>query len=484
MNRIVGRVPRWFSRTAGAEWLAAVVVLLFSAHDVGAAICSAEALNCQVGGTCVVSGNFSVGDGCLIDFGTRDVEVTGLLRAENDGGTFTIHAGSLRLFGGRLTSVGDSLTEGGNIFVAVEREFSMEGTGSAIDVHAGAGGGNVSVEAAAISLMTGVVSAQGGSGATCGDGGSVILKAQSGSAEISSIIRASAAGSECAGGSISVTGVDVSVLSELDGRGGGGGSDDAITIQASDGDVEFGATAVLRADGTGQPDGIGSDGGAIAVSATGSVLLAGGTISAIGRAPHGAGGSLVLSAGASVVMGARLVASGTEEGLGGSIRVSAVDQLTVSNEILAKGGEGESFGRGGKVELDAGGALSLDSEIDVSGATGGVIRVRGSGSGVLGGRARARGTRVKGGIITASSCGLTVTGDLDSTGLNGADGGYVNLAGTSVTIAGTSELLATPCGAGGCVTVVVPSNTLVVHPSAVVTPSLVSAGVSIPEQCP
>lgn len=460
-----------------------IVATALSPASALAAVCSADAFGCPATGICTIAGSWSVGEGCTIDFGLRDVALTGTIQSDALGGTFSLRAGSLALQGGKVKALGDASTRGGAIRLATEREFAMLGSGPTVDAHASAGGGSISIQGRSLTLTTGTVSAQGGAGDACGDGGTVSLAASEGALQLSSTVRVNAPGSDCAGGTIDLSGEDVSVAGELDARGGGGGDEEAIHIRATRGDVRFESTAFARADGTGQADGSGSDAGGVELTAAGDVLLNGGTISATGKAPDGAGGSVALTAEGSVLIASHIVVSGADDGVGGTISANAGGALTVSAALDALGGQGAAFGNGGAIRLVSGGDQSVGATLDVSGAKGGSITVKSAGVAAVSGQASARGTRVRGGVVSLSACTLQLAGKLDSNGTNGATGGFVDLAGSSIDLFASAIVNAAPCNGGGCVTVVTSPSSWHAASGSSVSPPATLVGGSVPEQC-
>lgn len=433
-----------------------------------AVICSADGFGCALAGSCVITGTWDVGNQCVLDFGGASPEIRGTLRVV-DGGSFELRAADVTLAGGKLTATGSSLNDAGEIAVLASGRFEMRGAGPKVDASAEAGGGVVSIRAAEILLGSGSITVAGGSGNGCGDGGLVTLDAAAGIASIGAVVRASTPEGPCFGGSIEVNGQSVAVSAELDARGGGLASDEAIAVTALSGDVVLFGGAKLRADGTGQSEGEGAGGGGITIEAVQGNVLAGGTaLSATGQSPGGAGGSLEIWASGRVELTARSTFGGGSSASGGRIVVTGNDGVTVQGDVLATGGSSESESPGGFVELQSRGNLLVDALLDVSGSSGGVVTARAAETTSLLGTLRSRGTHFHGGRVELAGCSTYISGQIDVRGTGGVPPGSYALSGTAVEVSSSGRLLASPCTAQ-CATVSAESSTI--SPSAVLDPS-------------
>lgn len=425
---------------------------------VDAAICDVSPFNCPVSGTCVISGTWNVADGCLLNFGpTRAVELRGTLQADQSGGSFSIVGGTLALVAGKLRSVASSTVAGGDIDVELVGSFTMSGSGPRIDVSGNAGGGTVTIHAGSgMSLATGVVDTSGGIGIDCGDAGNVDLTSDAGAVYSAVPINAYSGGHDCVGGSINVSGTNVTIEGTLDARGGAEASTEAIFLDATAGHVWVLGSASLKADGTGQDEGVGASGGNIGIVArAGGIVLSGPVVSAGASAPDGQAGSIWISASGDVEISSDLMAKGESSGVGGGIFLEAGETLALTGDVIATGGFSFPLGAGGGVDLYAKEALLLDGSVDASGAYAGRVFVQtGQGqtlsSGVvdIGGELVARGNRGVGGYIGVRACDVDLTGTLDAGSSNGGEAGLVDIFGDQISIATTAQAKAAPCGAG------------------------------------
>lgn len=311
---------------AGAQMVVSVIVVALTtltAPDTASAIvCNASSFSCPPTGTCIITGTWDIGDGCALDFGTQSIELRGTLQAATTSGAFLITAGSVALKAGKLKSLGTLSEPGGDITVRATGLFSMEGSGPRIETSGTAGGGTIEVTAASLSLSTGLIVSEGGTGATCGDAGDISLKANAGPVTLASTIRANTGGSDCDGGSIRLSGTSVTISGDIDARGGSSASDEAIVIDSQSGDLLIANGAFLRADGTGQPDGEGASGGRIALLSGGNATV-NGTISATGNAPDAVAGGVSIAANGNATIGGPINLSGFGTGAGGDLVVVA-----------------------------------------------------------------------------------------------------------------------------------------------------------------
>ena len=360
--------------------------------------------------------------------------------------------------------------------------FEMRGSGPRVDVSGEAGGGAISVRANDINVDSGTVTAQGGSTINCGDGGQVTFDAGGGPVIVASVIRASSPEGPCLGGSIEMTGQMVSISAEVDARGGGTASDDAIVVTAETGDVLLLGNARLRADGTGQVDGDGASGGGISIEATQGNVVAGGLpLSATGQSPGGSGGEIDLTAMGRVELTARTLLNGGSAGSGGRETILASGDIVVRGEISARGGSSDPEAQGGQVELRSGGDLLIDAPIDITGSNGGTVTGVAAEGSSLTSSILSRGSSIHGGRVDLTGCSSYISGTIDVRGLPGITPGSYRIEGASVEVASSAQLLAAPC-TGACATIAAETATL--SPSAVADPmpNVVSAQVACSPQ--
>ncbi|MBY0275009.1 hypothetical protein K2Z84_06695, partial [Candidatus Binatia bacterium] len=155
------------------------LLCMFLAREASAGTCSASAFSCPASGTCIITGTWNIGSDCVLDFGTKAVELKGTFQAETQTGAFEVRAANLTLNGGKLKSLGDTLAPGGAISVVLTGQFLAKGSGPRIDT-SGNSGGPIRISAATIDLQTGTIVADGGTTEDCGDGGIITLEAFAG----------------------------------------------------------------------------------------------------------------------------------------------------------------------------------------------------------------------------------------------------------------------------------------------------------------
>src|SRR5262245_46830375 len=303
-------------------------VLHATSRSAPAAECSASAL-CP-GATCApIGGTHNLTPGCILDFGGKDVTLTGVLQADVTGASFEIHAGSLTLNAGKLRSLGTGTTSGGAILVTLAGAFSMTGSGPLIDTSAGAGGGNITLTAASISVGNGDIRSNGGNNVDdCGDGGKIDLTAP-GAVLLDGKVESTTPGYNCAGGEITVNGGSVEIRDAVDVSGGDGPF--GITIKANAGDLVVTSTGSLAANGKGNDGaGSGADGASIDLAATGTVTIAG-PISSTGSSPDGDGDDVSIDAGGDGTLSSLIDTRGNGGGsAGGDMDVDVGGGLTVA----------------------------------------------------------------------------------------------------------------------------------------------------------
>lgn len=348
------RGPGRLSIVCSTAVISAMLLLLWATDC--AATCSSSEIPCPPTGLCTITGTWNIDDDCTLDFGLRDIKLQGILQAQDVGGSFTVVAHDFSVFGGKIRSIGDSDSPGGDLELNLTGAFRMYGTGSRISMNANAGSGTLSITAATISLETGVIDAGGGTGDTCGDAGDVDIEATDGSLTMSASIQAVTGGHDCSGGDVSLTGTSVTISGTIDARGGVAASPNAIYADATTGDLIVGSSAILRADGTGQPPGEGAPGGGVGLfSEEGDVIVNAASVTATGKSPSGSGGTITISAGQDIEMDARLSMFGGGTGSGGQVFMDAGGDLAITGAVSAYGGGSAGGGDGGIADLRAAG---------------------------------------------------------------------------------------------------------------------------------
>lgn len=469
-------------RIAGLIALVGVVTLRPSV-SAATTVCSASAFSCPASGTCTITGTWNVGSDCVLDFGQQAVELRGTIQADALSGSFSILAGSLRLFGGKLKSLGNTYSSGGNITVEVSGDFTVTGTGPRIDTSGNGGGGDITVNAATVTIDGGVIAADGGQGGSCGDGGAIDIEAQGGPLVFSTIIHATTPGGDCESGDIFLLGGPVTIAGQIDAHGGGEGSDEAISIESTSGDLVVTSAAWLRADGMGQPAGVGTSGGGIELAAdVGNVTVAA-TVSALGKSPGGAGGDFLVAASGNIEVDARVTLAGGGSGVGGVLDLDADGSISVSGDVDATGSTAAIDGIGGDIILNAGGDVLVTSTLDSSAWGGGTISVESTGLTTLNGSLISKSSQGPGSAIEVGSCSIVVSGTIDSSATSTGDTGTIDLFGGAISLGSTARVKALPCANGSCITFEAPSGGVSVNAGAVVSPAAVITDSQVPSGC-
>jgi len=420
----------------------------------------------------VITGTHEIGNGCVLDFQSKVIELRGTLKGAPLGSSFSILAGSLTLNGGKLLSTGDGVESGGSVTVTVAGAFSMVGTGPRIDTGAGAGGGNVVIVADDVSISSGSIITDGGATLTCGSAGDVTLTARTGSVVLNgnaTTISAATGGYDCAGGFVFVDGPSLDVRKSINGSGG---NPPGISLVAATGDLVVRAGAVLAAGGRGQDADFGNDGGDIDLFAhLGAIDFEGG-IDLGGSGADGGGGDLVLKAAETISIEGDIesIGAGTFAS-GGGVEITSGGLLTIAAKINVSGG---GQGDGGFIDIVSGGVtLAAGEFLSADGGSfgGGSIDVRSTAAVSLSGDLLARGGNGgSGGFIDVRGCQLTfaATADADP-GTNGSTGS-IDLTGGSLSLTSTARLEARPCAGANCNTLTVRTGAPTIHPLAVLDP--------------
>jgi hypothetical protein len=285
-------------------------------------------------------------------------------------------------------------------------------------------------------------------------------------------VKTTSGGGYCIGGEVALTGARVEVAGDIDAHGNGGASDQAIVVTATETDVVVSGSSVLNANGVGQPDGYGSDGGGVVLYAPlGNVVASGSSITAWGKSPYGSGGSLVVAAGQNATIDTRVTIQGGSNGIGGELDAESGGSMTISDDILATGGTLAPYGGGGSVVVLSEGPILVTSIIDASALAGGDITVDSASTTTISGTLNTHGSRWVGGSVDVTGCSVSVTGTLDAAASNGGIGGYVDLEAGAISIGATGRLLAADCGFDDCVALSTAGAPPTIHPNAVISPT-------------
>ncbi|MBY0276222.1 hypothetical protein K2Z84_12825 [Candidatus Binatia bacterium] len=428
-------------------------------------LCAANANPCSIGGT------KDVGDGCVLDFGARDVVLTGALQSAGAGGSFTVRAGTLTLSAGKIRSIGPSGVAGGTVTVEVAGALVLSGSGPTIDASGAANGGVVSVTAGSIDVRAGSVAADGTGSGACG--GAIALKATGGPLSLAAPVHATG-NLLCAGGFLDLAGNDVIVSTTLNASGGDypGG----VQLTANSGDVTITGTGLVKASGEQIELGDGGDGGPILITADAGNVSIQGALTTEGATPEGAGGEVAIEAGGNVAIAAQISAQGNGGGSdGGDVEVDAGGDVAITANVRVGGGSDAS---GGDVDIRADGEISLAAGklVQASGGSfgAGSITLRDASRITVAGTLEARGSAGNGGFVTLQSCRATVSGILDTGAGGGGLSGANAISAGIVTLASGARLVATPCNpnvTGGCNALTLTAGTPAIDPLAVLTPA-------------
>lgn len=448
-------------RTTPRPWWLACAALVFALAVPGSAfaiaVCTANdvissSAGCAADQTpCVMDDTYEVGNGCILDFGARDLILAAGAEINIGDGNVTIRSGSLRVVSrGSIVSEGDIAgfvlieTQGD---VDVERipgrgaiDLSAEELAGCIDITAGgsvriagnliadqtgelgrageivivAGGDIVIDENSIVSAAAPLSGGEAGALDFAADGDIVLNQTlvANGALEAGRIDLA-------AEGNIVIHGAQISSTREA----GSGGSLAAIAGR------DISVTGAILANGDGPDEGFGGCGGQVELETEFGNLLIASRIAAEGASPDGQGGevSLVSRGAVTVSVGGSLsTRSNGAEGCAGDVAVSAGTDLNLSGGVDASGGFG-----GSSVALAAGRTANLFGDIDASG--------RGSGS--FGGSLSAD-------VSELPSSSIVVTGRVVVEGgvcseLNGCGvGGDIDLESCEVLVSSTGRLLA------------------------------------------
>ena len=458
------------SRRGSALLLAALIVLaagFASPRDARAlSTCTAddisanEVANCPASTVpCAINKNYTIANGCTLDFGTRTVTVKGTL--DVGAGSMTLKAGSLTVAsGGKIQGLGNSPPpgdHGGMITIQTTGAVVVDkaAANGIIDVSGDALAGTVVIQAGGSITLRGRLMAKNST--TSGGGGSITIRAGG------DFIYAAA-------GVLSVGGSAMSDAGSIDIVAGGRVVlGDLVDLVGADGgllDVQAGADVVVRtidADATGDAGSGGCIGivagtqlqllGLITTNGAGGTFMSGGcggfgcfesrygdltvaaNILAEGNVPDGGGGELdFISRGSISVASATMVsarASGAM-GCGGDLSLDAFFDVVSGGILDASGGFG-----GGFPEISAGRDVTLSGPVDASGRA-----LAGYGGGVI----VEAGRQGKGNLSVQNT--IDVGGGGCSLDLGCGAGGFTDLSGCDVTVTAAGSLLAGGPAAG------------------------------------
>ncbi len=450
-----------------------VAALLLALPRLAGALCTATDVilsdtNCPAGtGACTISGNFTVDDGCTLDFGTRNVTLSGKLTVANVGsgtpdqrkhvGTMTVRAGNLSIApSGLIDAIGQGLDEtGGVVIIETTGAFTSQ-LSSRIDTsgNSAMGGGAIIVRAGTLVIVAGrlfsdslnagaaggvvdltsngdmtltansTVSARGGSDS---DGGGEIDLTAGGNLLVQSELRVDALD----GGFIEVRADGTVTIGDVDASGGGdAGSGGCVDVSGGRGTT---VTGDIIADGSTGTFMTGGCGGLICLDGDTGTMTVGATalISANGARPDGGGGQISLLALGSTVVSGTIQARGPNgETCGGDVCIDTGLDATIDTVGFVDVSGGDA---GGAVEFIAGRDITVNGTLDLRGrqqaALGGdaALRAGNNGTGQL---------RVTSTIDASSASACSV---VDGCG----QGGSTDLFGCNVTLTNASSLLAT-----------------------------------------
>jgi cell division septation protein DedD len=402
---------------------------------VAADVMNAE--GCSGAGTCTITKTFKIGDGCVLDFGTRDVIVDGTVTIDEGtvvfktgsftvtrrgvitgngrvGGSFTVFAtGSILILRlqnqtGDIRMLGDDA--GGTIVLDATGNIAVNGSLRADNRTAGASGGTITLRAGGdITVESHIAVAVSAHGGAQAGGGTVDLFAGGRIAVGRDIKEFTAAGGD--GGLIRIhAGTDVVIDGKLTNSGdGSSGSGGGVNITAGR-DVRV--NAPIESKGV-EGDAGGGNGGVITF-ATGRDLVVRSEVTTQSGRPDGGGGVIEADSRGSIdVQPAALLDAGGNglESFAGEIRLSGDLDVAIGAELQASGGDA-----GGKIAVDAGRDVAVNALIDAGsrafGGSGGSVAIRagrlGSGDLVIAGDIDVSGTQCD----DFNVCGVGGTADL------------------------------------------------------------------------
>ncbi len=408
-------------------------------------------------GACTITKTFQIGDGCILDFGTRLLTIGGTLDVNsgtvtiiaasltvapggfidgrgnqtaapgNDGGMITIQVtGSVTIQKGRTVGHIDvsGIDSAGTIVISAGGSVTVAGKLNADNLSRMADGGTIRITAAGdiISLLSSTISASGGDLAAIG-GGEIDLTA-GGKVTLNDGIDVSGS----CGGTLNVSSGDAVAMQMVNAQGtGDGGFGGCVDVQAGT------STQVLdHVDTSGNPSSTGSSagsGGVVCLNAQFGDLTVANTVLAEGAAPDGGGGEIDVAAQGSITVQPHATMSARSNGgrgCGGLLCMTPNLDFNSAGFLDASGGGG-----GGEIDICAGTDITLSGGLDVSGrntgGAGGQANVEAGGNG-------------PGNLLVQSALDAS-GGACDTTNGCGA-GGCASLTACNLTVAATGSILA------------------------------------------
>ena len=340
-----------------ALWLALAPGAVFGQAMDASGVCPGDPDPCRVDSL------IAVGNGAVLDFGTRTLEVLGSGRLDVGAGSMTILAGAVRMrVGGRLTGFGGAINVRASGPIEIEESSRIDVSGVAVglifheaagdvtiagvlDAHSAgrADGGFVAVSGAAVTMSS---TARALVWSDSGTGGGVILGAV-GPLVVDAPLDA---GGGAGGGGVDCDANSVVLNGRVDVSGGAGGGGALVDVRAA-GPVVL--NGVLNGDARGSDQLGGGLGAEISISTQGPVDL-NGKISVSGGAPAGEGGLIDILAGGDVTQRGPIDTRGLGQGgVGGEVRIATDGGVTLGDIDI---GGGEIANR---VLVDSGGIVRL-----------------------------------------------------------------------------------------------------------------------------
>lgn len=353
--------------------------------------------------TCEINANHTVtADGCVFDFGSRAVSITGTSRTLDllDRQNVVIRAGSLTMAATTRIRGNGNGGNGRGASITIETTGDVTMLNATIDVSATLSAGEITIDAGGNANLDGTILASGITGALA-SAGSIAIFAVGNVTTIgnvtSRIIAATNPVSSFSPGSIEIAaGGNVSVGNLIDASGGDGGevridslgsvtlnvAGNVIDVKAN-GNAGFGGSVDIVAEGgvlvAGNIQASGSSGteqaggsaGAVSIEALYGDIEITSNIIANGAGPDGDGDSITLSAAGSVITGAVNIQAkgGGTFGAGGVIQVSAEVDVIMQSSTSSRGFEATGTLLGGEIIIEAGRNIELRGIVSTS-ATG------------------------------------------------------------------------------------------------------------------
>jgi cysteine-rich repeat protein len=420
---------------------------------------------CPAGtGPCSITRDFTVADGCVLDFGVRAVTLAATGKLITAPGSITVNAGSFTIAPHGFIDargVAAPIDRGGFVTIQTTGAVDVQKSGSdvgRIDLSGDLAAGVLKIVAGGSVTISGDVTADKLS--TAASGGSIVVDAT--------------------GDIVTFAG---STLSALGGTGGDGSIDLVAGGRVNLGDTvdltgdEGGALQVIsgnetvvrrvRADATGDA----GSGGCVTILAGTRVdvldVLSLTASTAIDGSTGGCGGAADLESqfgDVTVMSSSQILALGAgPDGGGGEVDLTSAGSVVVQTGALVSAASNGGQGCGGMVCVDSNLAMTSAGQIDVSGGLGGgSIDISGPGDVNLGGVVTAAAfsdggfggdMSAEAGFEGAGTLSITGTVDVGGGGCSDANGcglaGTTDLSGCNVTIGPAAHVLAVAPGGGG-----------------------------------